>query len=86
MKRQITIVIGNRTGRSGPGTLHDGPPRSMSARFKAVLSGLAVSVLAIGMLIVMIAVGSVLAGIVIAMVLFIVACLLTKASLKRGRA
>jgi uncharacterized membrane protein len=86
MKRQVHITIGNRAGQSKPRTLDNGEPRSLSARVKAILSGLAVSALAIGMLIIMIAVGSVVAGIVIAIVLLIVAWLLIKASLNRGRA
>jgi ABC-type multidrug transport system permease subunit len=86
MKREFHIEISNRAASSHQRTLDDGLPRSLFARLKSILSGLAVSALAIGMLIAMIAVGSVIAGILIAIILLIVAWLLIRASLKRGRA
>lgn len=85
MKREFHFEIGNRAASPNLRALDGGSPRSLFARFKSILSGLAVSALAIGILIAMIVLGSVIAGIVIAMVLLIVAWLLIRASLTRGR-
>jgi ABC-type multidrug transport system permease subunit len=85
MKRQFHIAIGNQAASANPRTLDGGSPNTLFARFKNILSGLAVSALAIAILIATVAVGSIIAGIVIAMVLLIIAWFLVKASFTPGR-
>lgn len=80
MTSRLQIVVSSRLPAGPPGI---GPRQSLWRRFKTLLAGIAISVVAVALLVVALVLGSILAAVVLIVLVVAVVAVIVKVTLRR---